>query len=157
MKVLQDWREQPGKNITAVLTRIDQTKNYKGNDVHDVLKTVTDFHKEITKADEALVDVKWYELCIRNKKKLKKMQETIDKQRKMQQPLLEKKASTMSVVYPEALTAGRGANDERILKYLFKSFVTNYEEAMENPATVAFLQSTLKEIKYKFDGTFPLT
>lgn len=28
---------------------------------------------------------------------------------------------------------------------------------MENPVTVTFLQSTLKEIKYKFDGTTVLT
>lgn len=45
----------------------------------------------------------------------------------MQQPHLEKKSSSMSVVYPESLTAGRGSSDERILKYLFKSFVTNYD------------------------------
>lgn len=51
LKVLQDWRDQPGKTITSVLTRIDQTKNFKGNDIYDVLKAVTDFHKEITKAD----------------------------------------------------------------------------------------------------------
>lgn len=60
LKVLQDWRDQPGKTITSVLTRIDQTKNFKGNDIYDVLKAVTDFHKEITKADESIVDIKWY-------------------------------------------------------------------------------------------------
>jgi hypothetical protein len=61
------------------------------------------------------------------------MQETAEKQRKLQQPHLEKKSSNVSVVYPEELTAGRGSSDERILKYLFKSFVSNFEEAMTNP------------------------
>lgn len=54
------------------------------------------------------------------------MVETEEKQRKMKQPLLEKKSSSLSITYPEELTAGRGPSDERILKFLFKSFVTNF-------------------------------
>ena len=82
LKVLQEWREQSGKTITS-----------------DILKGVTDFHKEITKAAEDTVDLKWYELCISSKKKLKKMQEAAEKQRKSQ-PVLEKKPSNTSITYP---------------------------------------------------------
>lgn len=99
LKVLQEWKEQSGKTITSVLTRIDETKTFKGRDLDDILKGVTDFHKEITKAAEDTVDLKWYELCISSKKKLKKMQEAAEKQRKSQ-PVLEKKPSNTSITYP---------------------------------------------------------
>jgi hypothetical protein len=36
---------------------------------------------------------------------------------------------------------------------LYKNFVTNYEEAMAEPNTAQFIIATLKEIKYKFEGT----
>lgn len=101
LKVLQEWREQPGKTILSVLTRIEESKNFKGRELDDILKGVTEFHKEITKADESLLDVKWFELCISSKKKLKKMIETAEKQKKMQQPQLEKKSSSFTVTYPE--------------------------------------------------------
>jgi hypothetical protein len=40
-----------------------------------IYKGIADFHKDINKADESLVDLKWFELCINSKKKLKKLQE----------------------------------------------------------------------------------
>ena len=73
VKVLSDWREQPGKTITNVLTKVSQTKSFKGSSLNDIFKAVVDFHKEITRVEESLVDVKWYELCIKSKKILKKM------------------------------------------------------------------------------------
>lgn len=85
--MLQEWKEQTGKRITEVLTRIDHTKVFKGYDLDHIYKALADFHKEIGKADESLVDLKWFELCINSKKKLKKLQEAAEKQKK-NQPLL---------------------------------------------------------------------
>lgn len=155
VKVLQEWKEQPGKTITGVLSRVEETKCFKGRELEEVLRGVTSFHREIAKADEALVDVKWYVLCINAKKRLKKMLEVEEKQRKMQ-PALDKRTSSL-VSYPEELTAGRGLADERILKFLFKSFLAHYEEGAADPRTVPFVQAVLKELKYKFDGTLPAT
>jgi hypothetical protein len=33
LKVLQEWREQPGKTITSVLTRIEESKQFKGREL----------------------------------------------------------------------------------------------------------------------------
>jgi len=85
--VLQEWKEQTDKRITEVLSRIDNTKSFKGNDLDIIYKGVADFHKEIGKADESLVDLKWFELCINSKKKLKKLQEAVEKQKKNQPAL----------------------------------------------------------------------
>lgn len=60
VKVLQDWKEQPGKTITSVLTRIEESKSFKGRELDEIYKGVVDFHREIGKADESLVDLKWY-------------------------------------------------------------------------------------------------
>ena len=59
----------------------------------------------------------------------------------------------MPIEYPEELTAGRGSSDEKYLKFLYKNFVTNFEEAMKESKTPPFIIATLKEIKYKFEGT----
>ena len=59
-------------------------------------------------------------------------------------PALEKKSSNLIIIYPEELTAGRGPNDERILKFLFKGFVTHFDEAMTNEKTTAFIIATVK-------------
>ena len=126
IKVLQEWRDETGKNIMNVLKRIKEAKNFKGEESDALLKAVTEFHREIGKADEKEIDVQWYPLCIANKSKLKKMVEAAEKQKKKEQPLLEKKSSSFLIIYPEELTEGRGPNDERILKFLFKGFVTNF-------------------------------
>jgi len=57
------------------LKRINDIKSVKGKELDDITNAVIEFHREIGKADEAEVDPKWYELCIANKKKLKKWQE----------------------------------------------------------------------------------
>jgi hypothetical protein len=154
--VLQNWDKETGKAITNVLTIVNDTKQFKGKQVEEILKAVTEFHRDITKADEALIDVKWFELCIGSKRKLKKLQENLDKQKK-KEPALEKKASTVNVIYPEIFSDGRGANEERILKFFFKSFVTNFEESMTDPRLTPFIIATYKELKYKFGGTSSIT
>ena len=53
----------------------------------------------------------------------------------------------MPIEYPEELTAGRGSSDEKYLKFLYKNFVTNFEEAMKESKTPPFIIATLKEIK----------
>jgi len=98
--------------------------------------------------------VKWFELCITSKAKLKKLKEAAEKH-KVSQPFLEKKKNpSPPIVYPEELTAGRVGSDEKWLKYLYKSFVTNFEEAIKHPKTTNFIVSTFKEVKYRYDGTY---
>ena len=72
IKVLQDWKDQSGKTITNVLKRVSEIRQFKPNEIDDVLKAVVDFHREIGRADEEEVDLKWFPLCIEGKKKLKK-------------------------------------------------------------------------------------
>lgn len=125
IKVLQDWKDQTGKIITSVLIRINETKVYKGTDLDEMVKAMSEFHREIGRADESLIDIKWFEYCIKSKSRLKKLQEAAEKQKK-REPILEKKMSSSVVIYPELLTEGKGTSDERILKYIFKSFVNNF-------------------------------
>lgn len=33
LKVLHEWKEQPGKTITSVLTRIEESKQFKGREL----------------------------------------------------------------------------------------------------------------------------
>lgn len=96
------------------------------------------------------MDPKWFSLTIDLKKKLKKLQDT--QKERSEKPKLEKKPSIV-VNYPEALTAGRGPNDQQMLKYLYKNFVAFFEEAERDTTTVCFLQSVLKELKFMFEGT----
>ena len=79
LKVLKDWKEQPKPTVTKVLTYVHDKKHIKGNDVDTILKGISEFHREIGKAAEDIVDLKWYELCINSKKKLKKLQEAGEK------------------------------------------------------------------------------
>jgi hypothetical protein len=116
-------------------------------------RAVVEFHREIGRAAEDEVDPKWFELSIALKKKLKKMQ---DSQKVNEKPRLEKKPSIV-VDFPEALLAGRGPNDQQMLKSIYKNFVTNYEEAGRDSATVGFVQSVLRELKYMFEGTYLVT
>lgn len=96
------------------------------------------------------MDPKWFSLTIDLKKKLKKLQDT--QKERSEKPKLEKKPSIV-VNYPEALTTGRGPNDQQMLKYLYKNFVAFFEEAERDTTTVCFLQSVLKELKFMFEGT----
>lgn len=106
MRVLQDWREQPNKTVTSVLAHIEEAKALRERALGEILKGVTSFHREIIRAEEGLVDVKWYELCVSAKKRFKRMQEIEDDHRKMQ-PYLEKRAPRLTN-YPQALTTGQG-------------------------------------------------
>ena len=51
IKVLQDWKDQTGKTITNVLKRVSEIRQFKPNEIDDVLKAVVDFHREIGRAD----------------------------------------------------------------------------------------------------------
>ena len=71
------------------------------------------------------MEPKWYEHCINLKKKLKKWQDVQEKEKK-DRPQLEKRPS-QNVEYPDNLTAGRGPKETHLLKYLYRSFITNFE------------------------------
>jgi len=77
------------------------------------------------KADKDTIEIKWYELCINAKKRLKKMVETYEKQKK-KEPALEKKASSAPIEYPPELTAERTPNEEQLLKIIYKNFVSYF-------------------------------
>ena len=83
------------------------------------------------KADKDTIEIKWYELCINAKKKLKKMVETYEKQKK-KEPALEKKASSVPIEYPSELTADRTEKESQLLRIIYKNFVSHYEESMKD-------------------------
>jgi uncharacterized protein YihD (DUF1040 family) len=76
VKVLKKWRDQDSKTILQVLQRITQTKAFANQELDDVLKVVTEFHKEIGRAGDDEVDPKWFGFTIELKKKLKKLQDS---------------------------------------------------------------------------------
>ena len=51
LKIFKQWREEDGKSIINVLMRINQAKAFKGQDLDDIYKGITEFHREIGKAD----------------------------------------------------------------------------------------------------------
>jgi hypothetical protein len=156
VKVLQTWREQVGNTVSNVLLRINNIRSVKGKDVEQILNALNDFHKDINKADEQIVDPKWYEPCISLKKKYKNIMETAQKEKK-ERPALEKKASQGQVEYPELLLAGRGPNDTAFLKSLYKSFVTNFADSAKSPELVPLIQGLVKKLKEIYEGTSPAT
>lgn len=156
VKVLQGWREQVGNTVSNVLLRINNIKSFKGKDVELILSALNDFHKDINRADEQIVDPKWYEPTINLKKKYKNILEAAQKEKK-ERPALEKKASQGQVDYPEPLLAGRGPTDTAFLKSLYKSFVTNFPDAAKSPELVPFVQALVKKLKEIYEGTSPAT
>ena len=51
LKVLKDWRAQPPKTVTIMLSHVEETKNFKGLDVNTLLKGITEFHREIGRVE----------------------------------------------------------------------------------------------------------
>jgi hypothetical protein len=49
------------------------------------------------------------------------------------------------------LKTGRGQVDD-ILKYMYRSFVTNFEEGMNEPKAAPFIVATFKELRQRMDG-----
>lgn len=82
------------------------------------------------------------------------MQET--QKSKTEKPKMEKKPS-LNVEIPESLLAGRGPGDQQMLRSLYKNFVTFFDEATKQQSTIQFIQGTLKEIKFMFEGRNILT
>ena len=98
----------------------------------------------------------WFGLCIKIKSTLKRKLDEAEKERKNAPPP-SKNSEPLIVEYPKELTAGKGPTDEKMLKFLFRNFITHFEEAMLDPRTPPFLTQTLKELKYKFEGRAVLT
>lgn len=65
--------------------------------------------------------------------------------------MLEKKPS-QNIDYPRELFEGRsGINDQRLLKSLYKAFVSHFEG--ETAKIIAYLHEVLAHLKFEFEGT----
>ena len=82
------------------------------------------------------------------------MHELQEKERKSK-PQLEKKPS-QNIDYPDELFKGRsGINDQRLLKGLYKAFLTHFEGG-QTQEIVDFLHNTLSHLKIIFEGRLSL-
>jgi hypothetical protein len=73
--LLKEWRSEQSNTVTQALQELNVLKSTPQEQLDLIAARLADFHKEITKAKEGEVDVKWFELVIALKKKVKSFQE----------------------------------------------------------------------------------
>ena len=73
--LLKEWRAEQSKTVTQALQALAVLKSTPQEQLDLIAGRLADFHKEITRAKEGEVDIKWFELVIALKKKVKNLQE----------------------------------------------------------------------------------
>jgi hypothetical protein len=139
--LLKEWRSETSQAVTQALEQLALLKTTPHEQLDLIAARLAHFHKEITKAKETEVDIRWFELVIALKKKVKSLVEA--QQEKARKAKQEKKPVEV-VAYPDNLLRNHKGADQRILQALYRGFVSGFEEGKRSAQTVLFLQYCLK-------------
>jgi DNA-directed RNA polymerase subunit M/transcription elongation factor TFIIS len=148
----RDWKANP-MAVTALLHQLLAARSFVPLTLDEVAKEVHYFHRAIARAPEKEVPTEWYDPCLKLKRKFKRMEEE-QLERVLQQKKEEfeerQRRMIQNLDYPKALMGEETGQYAQMLKSLYRSFVTFYEEGINSRDTMAFIRKTVRILRDRF-------
>ena len=145
LSVLKNWKqdETDDKKTVEVLKRLQMEQIPDMESFKNINEVVVGFNKAICKASGVPAEI------FEGKKKmmtvLKKKEEELKKKANKKPAELVKRKS-VTIEYPANLTEGRPEKVHPIYKYIYKSFVSNFEEKEMLPIVVTFVHDLYEAV-----------